>query len=64
MCDWGGVTGTRYIIFGMFGVEVMFDGRTVINPRLPSFSPAISLIGLKLIGLVSVITEVMNTVLS
>jgi hypothetical protein len=42
------VSAAQCIIFGMFGVKVDMDGRITINPAPPSFSPKISLKGLKL----------------
>ena len=43
----GAVAGAQCIIFGMFGVEVKFNGDITINPNPPTFSPEINLIGLK-----------------
>lgn len=42
--------GAQCIIFGMFGVHLSMNGTLTINPRLPSWSPAASLKGLKLRG--------------
>lgn len=47
----GALAGAQCIIFGMFGVEVNFDGSVTINPAPPSFSPEIKLTGLKIQGL-------------
>ena len=46
----GALAGAQCIIFGMFGVEVKFNGDIIINPHPPTFSPDISLIGLKIRG--------------
>jgi hypothetical protein len=44
----GALAGAQSIIFGMFGVQVRPDGALVVNPRPPSFSPEISLAGLRI----------------
>lgn len=49
-CSIGGVTGAQCIIFGMFGVQVRFNGDIEINPHPPVFSPEITLKGLKIRG--------------
>ncbi|NJD01975.1 MAG: hypothetical protein FIA99_05125 [Ruminiclostridium sp.] len=49
-CTIGSVAGAQCIIFGMFGVEVRFDGTIVICPKPVSFSAEMSLKGLKLRG--------------
>jgi hypothetical protein len=46
----GGISVAQSIIFGMFGVQVNVDGQVAINPAPPSFSPKISLEGLKIRG--------------
>lgn len=46
----GAVAGAQMIIFGMFGVQVSSEGAITINPQPPSFSPQISLTGLRLRG--------------
>lgn len=46
----GAVAGAQMIIFGMLGVQVSPDGTITVNPRPPSFSPRISLTGLRLRG--------------
>ena len=39
------------IIFGMFGVKAEASGKIRINPKPPTFSPTISLRGMKILGL-------------
>lgn len=39
----GAIAGAQCIIFGMFGIEVKFNGDIIINPHPPTFSPSISL---------------------
>jgi hypothetical protein len=46
----GGISVAQSIIFGMFGVQVNIEGQVAINPAPPSFSPKISLKGLKIRG--------------
>ena len=48
--------GAQSIIFGIFGVKVNVNGDITINPHTPSFSPNISLEGLKIRGSVIDIT--------
>jgi hypothetical protein len=48
--DFSSLAGAQCIIFGMFGVSVDFNGNITINPHIPSFSPKISLQGLKIRG--------------
>jgi hypothetical protein len=48
--------GAQSIIFGIFGVKVNVNGDITINPHTPSFSPNISLKGLKIRGSVVDIT--------
>jgi hypothetical protein len=42
--------GAQCIIFGMFGVKLAMDGTITINPRVPVWSPFVTLKGLKLRG--------------
>jgi len=44
------LAGAQCIIFGMFGIEVEFNGNIIINPHPPTFSPEITLTGLKIRG--------------
>ena len=46
----GAVAGAQCLIFGMFGVQVGAAGAVTVNPQPPSFSPEISLTGLRLRG--------------
>ncbi|MEP7257411.1 MAG: hypothetical protein ABI687_03465 [Flavitalea sp.] len=48
--------GAQCVIFGIFGVKVTVDGDIIVNPHTPSFSPDISLKGLKIRGSVIDIT--------
>ena len=48
--DFSAIAGAQFIIFGMFGVSVNFNGDITINPQPPSFSPEIGLRALKLRG--------------
>jgi hypothetical protein len=48
--DFSALAGAQCIIFGMFGVSVNPNGDITINPHTPSFSPQISLQGLRLRG--------------
>ncbi|HBG26915.1 MAG: hypothetical protein A2Y10_10550 [Planctomycetes bacterium GWF2_41_51] len=46
----GSISGAQSIIFGMFGIQVTVDGLLTINPVPPSYSPEISLKGLRIRG--------------
>jgi hypothetical protein len=46
----GSVAGAQSIIFGMFGVQIQPDGKIVVNPVPPSFSPFIAIRGLRIRG--------------
>jgi len=46
----GALAGAQCILFGMFGLSVAADGAVTVNPQPPSFSPEISLTGLKVRG--------------
>ncbi|MBL7737396.1 MAG: hypothetical protein JNL51_18200 [Chitinophagaceae bacterium] len=52
--------GAQSVIFGIFGVKVKANGEITINPHTPSFSPDISLKGLKIRGNVIDITANLN----
>ena len=47
----GAVAGAQMVIFGLLGVSVSPEGEITINPQPPSFSPQMSLTGLRLRGL-------------
>jgi hypothetical protein len=44
------VAGAQALVFGMFGVSVGLDGSIRVDPRPPSFSPRISLEGVRIRG--------------
>ncbi len=48
--DFSAISGAQMVIFGLFGVKTLPDGRITVNPVLPAFSSAIKLEGLKLRG--------------
>lgn len=50
--DFSAIAGAQAIIFGMFGIGVHFNVDVTVNPHTPSFSPKISLQGLRLRELV------------
>jgi hypothetical protein len=49
-CTLDGVAVAQCIIFGLFGVDVQFNGDILINPHPPSFAPQLGLKGLHVRG--------------
>ena len=49
-CTLDGVAVAQCIIFGLFGVDVQFNGDILINPHSPTFAPQLSLKGVRLRG--------------
>ncbi|MDR2705830.1 MAG: hypothetical protein LBC02_08645 [Planctomycetaceae bacterium] len=47
-CTLDSVSVAQCIIFGMFGIDVRFDGTILIQPRLPKYAGSISLHGIKI----------------
>jgi hypothetical protein len=45
-----GAAAAQCIIFGLFGVEVAFNGDVTFNPHVPAFAPQVSLEGLRIRG--------------
>lgn len=48
--DFSAISGAQAVLFGLFGIQVTADGKIIIKPVSPSFSPQLKLEGLKLRG--------------
>ena len=49
-CELDSAAAAQAVIFGMFGIEVRPGGVIIVNPKPPSFSPRISLTGVRIRG--------------